>query len=123
MQKMSELADQNPRSAIESRVKKVIANLREVNASSIDITGQLVPDLDVPRLVSRLSEEFGTGVFRGLLPQTIQSINDLVDAILPAMEAGPRYCTCSLDCGFQGSGTNGDPCPQCGKGSLVCKIL
>jgi hypothetical protein len=108
---------------VEFRVKKVVASIREVDQSVIDLASQAVPNDDSPRLASRLSDEFGNGVFRGLLPQQVTTVQDLIDAILPAMDAGPRYCTCSLKCGFRGAGIDGGSCPGCGKGHLICKLL
>lgn len=107
---------------VESRVKKVVAGVTGLDPGHVDLFSPPASDEDIPLLVSRLTEEFGQGVFRGLLPSTVQTVRDIVDAIQPAMQAGPRYCRCS-NCTFRGEGTDGQDCPLCTLGKLVCKIL
>jgi hypothetical protein len=109
---------------VESRVKKVVADVTGVDSAHVDLFSTPVSDDDIPLLVSRLSEEFGQGVFRGLLPNSIKTVSNIVDAIRPVMQAGPRYCRCSNSkCNYRGEGTDGQDCPTCTGGKLVCKIL
>lgn len=104
---------------VEKRVKRVIAGIQGVSAGYIDLSSHL-PD-DIPVLVTRLTGEFGTGILRTLLPASILTIQNLVDAIRPAMESGSVTCTCSK-CDYVGSGKDGANCPTGDGGVLTCRV-
>ena len=110
---------------VESRVRKVIGDIRGEGPDSVDLDSKAaMREDDTPVLASRLVEEFGQGVFRGLLPYAVITVRDMVMAILPALEAGPRYCWCSKEsCVYRGPGKDGASCPNCPDGTLICKIL
>jgi hypothetical protein len=107
---------------VESRVMKVVADVTGVDPGHVDLFSPPTSNEDIPLLVSRLTEEFGQGVLRGLLPSSVRTVRDIVDAIQPALQAGPLYCRCSI-CTYRGTGNDGQNCPMCTSGTLVCKIL
>lgn len=108
---------------VEWRVKKIVGELRGAHPDSVELGSRPVADEDLPTLVSHLTEEFGTGIFRKLIPSRVDTVRDLVDAIRLALEAGPRWCTCSNpECDYSGPGTDGDSCPTCSSGKLICKV-
>jgi hypothetical protein len=106
---------------VEERVKTVVANVEGVAPEAVNLASPAASDRNMSRLVFALAAEFGAGVFRGLLPNKIDTVLALVNAIAPLLEAGPRNCSCAI-CGYSGPGTEGGPCPSC-TAKLTCQIL
>jgi hypothetical protein len=106
---------------IEQRVRKVMAEIEDVSTASIDLYSSIPGKLAAP-LLRALTSEFGDGIVQNLLVHSVRTVADLVDLILPAMDAGPRWCRCSKG-DWEGEGKDGADCPVGCGGKLICRVL